>query len=673
MNIAPIESLHNPFYPLPRDYFTSTSYTDEDRRMLRVNACRQWLCQDFTPWQQADAKVYSLRFFVSYYLHPDPSSNFDPYFFKDAPLSTPAFHYDAVRLTGNSLNRCNIIVGPRGSAKSTLVKEINLLELISRPAWSIVYATSTSDNAEDAAITTKEQCYDNQRLFDDWAPEPEFGGKIKPTKGEGKTGYELFQLTNRSRLRSLSANSRLRGIRPHKFRLDDPEYDPSNSTPMSVIRSYMDRLVFKIALPMVLQAGAGIDWFATFVSRRHYAWLAMETRELAMPDGTIARIATDKRFNYWNRLFVRACEEIDDPREPTGRRMISYWPHLHPATHKERDLLGLPQGVETLVDVKERMGPSAFEAEMQGRPGTGDDGTYFGELDPKRHGYTFGDNTDAFFFTAPHKSATTITWHRGPDVVTMPLSYFCQYARLAITCDTSYTAKITSDFKVATVLALTPLNELFVLDMWAGRTSEPVLATNIFRLGEAWHVPSVHVEKIKGSINFFNSLIAIVRQGATDFVMNVKHLPRIIGFNPGMSEKVARISTLLPRFETGKIKLPLFRAPTHPWSDLFDQIASFNPDAERDGGLQNDDHIDTIQMWQFVYKGKPSNKNPLPAPDPAIKGHDDALARLKKGETKDTCGVPLGYYLDMRRLTSADVGEIKAHAVEKQVRAKSLV
>lgn len=145
--------------------------------------------------------------------------------------------------------------------------------------YTILYATSTNDNAKGTGQSIKDQFQNNSRIHDDWSEE--FNeGRIIPRRGEAPFGTELMQLRNGSWLRCISSESRQRGGRPRRYILDDPEYDPRASTSMSVLRSYMDSLLFKVVLPMVMRAGCGVDWLATFVSRRHYAWHALQTKKL---------------------------------------------------------------------------------------------------------------------------------------------------------------------------------------------------------------------------------------------------------------------------------------------------------------------------------------------------------------------------------------------------------
>ena len=292
---------NNPFYPLPPDY---PELSEDGQRKARINACRLWTIKDKEPKEIAEAFAASMRFFDLYYLHADQSVDFDPLFYDDNPLETPTFHYDILKQWAASPR--NICIAPRGSAKSFLVRKACLLRMISRPMFTILYATSTNDNARGTGQALKDQLMHNQRLQDDWNPEfPD--GRLVPKRGEAPFGTEMMQLRNGSWLRAISAESRQRGGRPRRYVLDDPEYDPKASTSMSLIRQYMDDLLFKVVLPMVMRAGCGVDWLATFVSRRHYAWHALQTEQNPAGD----TVASDPRFNLWSSMIVRAAYEGD--------------------------------------------------------------------------------------------------------------------------------------------------------------------------------------------------------------------------------------------------------------------------------------------------------------------------------------------------------------------------
>ena len=133
---------NNPFYPLPPDY---PELSEDGQRKARVNACRLWTTKDKTQKEIAESFAASMRFFDLYYLHADQSVDFDPLFYDDSPLETPTFHYDILKQWAASPR--NICIAPRGSAKSFLVRKACLLRMISRSMFTILYATSTNDNA----------------------------------------------------------------------------------------------------------------------------------------------------------------------------------------------------------------------------------------------------------------------------------------------------------------------------------------------------------------------------------------------------------------------------------------------------------------------------------------------------------------------------------------------
>jgi hypothetical protein len=150
---------------------------------------------------------------------------------------------------------------------------------------------------------------------------------------------------------------------------------------------------------------------------------------------------------------------------------------------------------------------------------------------------------------------------------------------------------------------VTPQNDLFVLDLWARQGQESELVKAVFAMADKWRCPTVHPETIRQGVSLYNALTSIVSTRAKDMA-GVEHLPKIAKLNPGIAEKQDKIAGLQFRFEHGKIKLPLWRRDQVPWRILFDQIESFNPEAQ-DGGLEKDD-------WP-------------PLQGPRCRGHQDAV------------------------------------------------
>ena len=622
---------HNPLYPLPED---SDSLTVEGQRMARINACRQWVLPSSDLKQRAVDFISSMRFFETYYLWPDPETDFNPLFFDDAPVGTPRGHLAIYKEWATS--RSSIAVAPRGYAKSSCIRKSILLQMLTRPAFSFIYATSSHDNAQQTSQIIKSQFTDNSRIFDDFAPDfPD--GRITPRRGEASFGLEMMYLKNGSWLRALSASSKQRGGRPRCYILDDPEYDPRASTSMAVLRDYVENLLFKIVLPMLTRPNTSVRWLATFVSRRHYAWHAMQTEK------TLQGVrAQDPRFEFWSRML------LDSEYEKAGK-LVSCWPEMWPLTRSDKELDPNAANLISLEEIKERIGNSVYLAEYRGRPGESGD-NFFPPLEREKHAWWLEDiNPD--FDTSPTTSNTRIVWGDKDGTKSMPIKDFLLNAHLFMAVDTSYTSNSDSDFKTAMVMAVNSDNCLFVLDMWAGQTPEDQLIRNVFRLADKWKVPSIHPEVVRESINLYQQLETMVRQRATEMT-GTTHLPRIMPLRVGMVKKEAKISGLLFRFEFGLIKLPTWRRMDQPWRELFDQIEQFNPEA-RDGGLAHDDHLDTMSMSALILKFR------IPKRLSYDVGGQAPMEMLKAGQyTKD--GVPVLAMLDFNQVSGEDMQELLA-------------
>tara|TARA_Y100001938_G_scaffold135254_1_gene196709 strand:+ start:17608 stop:19539 length:1932 start_codon:yes stop_codon:yes gene_type:complete len=627
MKVKWIEKKNNPFYPLPADY----NELDKDgQRQARVNACRLWLCPGRSKEEIAESFATSVKFFDLFYLCPDHEVDFDPLFYDDDPLETPTFHYDILRSWASS-NR-NITIAPRGSAKSFLVRKSCLLRMLARPMYTILYATSTNDNAKGTGQALKDQFLHNQRILDDWAPEfPD--GRIAPKRGEAPFGTEQMQLKNGSWLRAISAESRQRGGRPRRYVLDDPEYDPKASTSMSIIRQYMDDLLFKIVLPMVMRKGCGVDWLATFVSRRHYAWHALQTEESTSGE----RVATDPRFNLWSRMIVRAAYEGEDGE------LKSCWPAMWPSkkTGKDDDRV-------SLEEIKEIIGTANFLAEYMARPGESGE-SFFPAITKEKHGWWI-TQADEKLETNPRLSEAYIHWFEDQEEKRLPMNEFLNGTRLFMSVDTSYTATTDSDYKVACLMAVNSNNDLFVLDLWSGQCQESRLVQEIFKMADKWKCPSIHPEVIKQGIGLFHNIESIIKTRALDMA-GVTHLPAVKKLNPGQLDKASKIAALNLRFEHGKIKMPLWKRNKPQWARLLDQVEQFNPDA-KDGGLQHDDELDCVCMSQFILRGR------VRAPQKDPEAITDPIESLKEGRVKDSMGNPIAFGVDFRTTPMEDILEI---------------
>ena len=465
---------------------------------------------------------------------------------------------------------------------------------------------------------------------------PEFpDNRIIPRRGEASFGIELMYLKNGSWFRAISAESRQRGGRPRCYVLDDPEYDPRASTSMSVLRSYMDNLLFKVVMPMVTRPNTSIRWLATFVSRRHYAWYAMDTVE-----GVNGLKAKDSRFDHWNRMVIKAA--YHDEKD----KLISCWPEMWPVDRESKKTDPRLKDRISLEEIREMIGSANFASEYMADPGSSDE-TFFPELD-EQHSWTYSQ-VDNVLGESPWASNTLINWKGvGGTVHSKPLVAFLEESWVFMTIDTSWTSTKDSDFKVCTVMAATPDNELFVLDIWGGQCDENTLIKQVFLMADKWHVPSIRPEVVKQSISLYQNLDSIVKQRATEMV-KVDHLPKVVPLKVGMMSKEGRISALQFRFENGLIKFPLDRRMDKHWKELFDQIEGLNPEV-KDGGLAKDDHLDTVSMSGSILKGRIGRRQEEVFDDRTPEEH------IIDGNYQDENGIPYAYRLN--RLDPALLDEI---------------
>jgi hypothetical protein len=404
-----------------------------------------------------------------------------------------------------------------------------------------------------------------------------------------------------------------------------------------------------------MQPDCSCRWLATFVTKRHYAYSAMEVKQGA--DGVM--YAIDPRFNHWQRLLIRAA--YNDPE--TGKRQ-SCWDDMWPVDRAAKKLDPSRANRVSLEEIEERIGPRRFLAEYMAKPGEADDAYFRPEL--KEHGYWF-EEVDQALETNPRQSTASICWsHKKHGPKRMLVREFLNTAKLAITADTSFTASTTSDYKACILLALTPDNELFALDLWAMKTHEDTFISAIFKMTEKWGCPVVCPEVVKQGLTLYQSLLNICATKAAAENFGVTRPPAIMPIKPGNVEKQVRIAAGLAwRFENSLIKLPFHLKGNRPWNMLFDQIEGFNPDAA-DGGLQNDDCIDCLAMSQYAFKARPPRAMSLE------EDVTDPLEQMKEGRIHTKSGMPIAHGIDWSKVSVADMMEIVVKTAEPK-RGRTLV
>lgn len=601
----PLREQGNNLYPLPPDYF---DLDGEGQRQARVNACRQWLLHNEPGERElkAYAYEYSVRFFEGYYLTreagEDGSILFDPMFFR-SKLPTPGFHWAWRRCIARYRNF--MAAGPRGGAK-TFFHALNIIHWMSTcPMWGVTYATSANELAEEMGDRVKFQLYENRRINDDFAPE--YGSaSLKPRRSEGKQGMSSFKLTNRAEFFSTSSESRQRGLRPNKYVLDDPEWDPRKPEATERNAESTRRLIFDVALPMVQQAGTSLIWTGTYISLRHYLWQAMATDVVTLKDGRTVEVARNPRFRNWTRV-ITPCE-IDNP----DGTVSSIWPEMWPRDDAEKEALGLDPDTRTLVQIREELGDDVYNTEMKCQPGAAK-GAFFPPLTRERHGY-WVSNEDALFHSDPINSGARIHFisYKGNETIEQAMQLrdlIHAFPRVAL-CDATWSENINSDYRTCIICAVTDVNDLIVLDAWAKQTGEDEHTEAIMEMSQKWLASTIGVEGI-GAGKLLGSRLTSICKNRSQDVLGIHHWPSVYIFNPGITAKEVKIARIKWRFSHSKVKLPWHLLDTWPWGMLRSQIANFHPGI-RDGGLEKDDMLDTLSFTQYVIGGRPTQIDKTP-------------------------------------------------------------
>jgi len=362
----------------------------------------------------------------------------------------------------------------------------------------------------------------------------------------------------------------------------------------------------------------------------------METNQV-VENGKIVEVAKIPEFDFWQRRLVKACWQA-------GEKLVSCWPHMWPVDKEERESLGLDPSTKTLEQIKKIIGVANFNSEYLANPGS-DDTVYF-SLDERKHSWSvIQGSIDKEFGTNPKASKAVMKWFSGEEERSSTIEDFVKGCRLFIAIDTSKTARIDSDFKVATLMAVNKEHDLFVLDMWAAKCHPELLIEETFNMAERWGCRYISPERIDDGETLERTMRNIV------FRANQagRKMPVVKGFNPGYTRKEAKIGALLFRFEHGKIKFPFFMRMKKPWCDLFEQVEGFNPDVDN-GGLQHDDHLDTVSMSEYIMGAKI-----LRAPEDATQEETDVLKLIEKGETYTSDGTPLVQFLDLQNMPLEDL------------------
>lgn len=578
---VPHRSAGNPLWPLPPDY---DELTVDGQRAARINACMQYRFHwgprgsSQAEYQESLHKralvfVDCLNFFDRYYLWPDEEANHDPMFY-DQVVEPCALHY---QISYESfVNRALMQMLPRGLAKSTRkLVEIGFKSLTLYP-YSVIYTTSTHDIAMAQGERLRMQYKFNRRIVEDF-------GDLVPKKGDGSFNSRRMRLTNGFTGFFTSIESKQRGFRPMEYVLDDVEDDEKQNTDMEKVRAELDSTITKVIGPMLRRPNVRFHMMLTPISMQHLgARMAADILGLTLGD---------EFANHPSRKWTRIAHPILDEN---GR---SVWPSLYPTDEAEKVRLGLHPETETLADIETSIGSVAYASEYLLKPGRLD--AEFFKIDPVFNTYKVdGDPWWLDTETPLSRTDATLVFRRKKDDTErrIKVADLVNGRGTFMTVDSSYGSGPTSDWKVWHVLCRTHEGDILSLDMGAYKCTGPVFIREILEAADRWKCHTIYPEYVVSQREFCSTLENTAGE-ALSRNLGLDHVPRVKRLSVHNEPKASRIQSLGSWMDAGLIKLPADRVkvagPSDPYRHLENQIRSFNPQA-RDGGLANDDHVDTL-------------------------------------------------------------------------------
>lgn len=612
------DSIDNSLFPLPSDY---ESLTAKGQRLARLNACfMQETPEDF---------VAAWAFFRSYYLFP-PATPIGA-FYKHGVLPSPSAHYQIVYSV--AANQLNLVAAPRSFAKSTLMREINLLEVLTRPHWEIVMFLAKDAFVAEQMDIYKNMIEHNDRIRDDfqWYWSQVTGrASLKPIRGQGLWSNHVIKMTNGSSILGLPIMGAALGKRPHRIRFDDVERDKSLvKEPTEQIDAFRNMLM-NVVYPMA-EEGCGIDIFGTILSRRSFLYWMQKTSDPRIAD-------------HWARVLLAVKMNGTD-----------IW--------KEK------MGVEWQERQKATMGTAAFNTQYMNEPGTESDRVL--KLHDKLNTYAV-QSMDQALVTNPLASQATLVSHvltgyEGgtsdgrpiPSLVSRPFGEVVSKMYRFITVDFAPTVSESSDYSCIHVMGIENSkaykDTLWSLDLFLGKVRQRDLVQKVYQMAIQWKVRVVGVEAYGVQLELYERMRS--------------DLPELFGFGslppavipikfPPQIQKQDKIKGLEWRFSQFRVKLPWHRRTESGYGQLFKQIEDFTDDLAL---LQHDDAIDTLAMHQAI--GKPPIHD---APD-IVRKEDDLYHLLEMGRQRDSAGIPILAGIDINRIPPDVLRRARDKARSRQV------
>lgn len=538
-----------PLYPLPEDY---DSLTPQGQREARLSV----LCNHSSSVKFVEAWDFLRRTYLA--------GSKDQPFYKDGFCESPEFHFDMV--LGMSKYAMNAIAAPRGSAKSTVLMECAILLALTRPFYETMLLFSTDRQRTPRFETLMKQFQRNELIVEDF-------GNLVPKRGAGIWNHEHLELNNGAIISGQSVMGKKRGGRPRLLGMDDPENDPDSDSETSriAVLEKFETILFKQMIPMLKQ-GSCLFWIGTLIDRKSFLYRATT--------------GNDPRFDYWNRVVLRAIAY--DKKDKTKATVL--WPEMWP-----RDFL---------ESRREAIGPSAFASEYCNEPISDQDKILL--IDSRKNEYSV---EGVFDWTNPMANQNKVTWqereftedndHRIYKEYSKPYNELVRPMFRILLFD--YASGLTThhDYSCIAIAGFDKLGTMWVLEMWLGRAKDDTLMRLIYEMGLKWQVRVLGIESASIQIAFAESMqeYATEQSGQRGDHWRGKVFP--IKYPPRESKGEKIGSSLGWRFNSGRIKYPAHLQNEWPYDQLYAQTNDFTQDLAL---LQHDDALDTIAMSKYVVK-----------------------------------------------------------------------
>lgn len=555
---ACIRPAHSSSYPLPPKF--GDIKNEQERSWWRVNAC----CIQETPKDLAFAYCY----FFHQYLWPKEAG-----FLKDRRHPDP-FHYRIVHDIGQY--HFNAIGAPRHSCKSTLLKILYLLFLLTRRNYGIGHLTSRQKKYREALNDIRKQITNNPLILADF-------GKMKPKRGEETWSSDQLEMPfpYNNRLTGMSLDSRERGWHGELLGVDDAETDPDTE---EIIPEYVAKIDEKLRF--------------TYLSMVEIAPDDLHRREIAAVGRCVVMMGTVLGEQMvLNRILTAEPGGPYDAWNKWRFEQEVMGHYLSPSRWGKRS-----------TEIQRRvLGEDAFDAEKQNRPGKSQKGKW--EIHPLFHTYHI-DNDDGFV-DHPWESNALIRWALpdgcgGHSWRALQGYELVSSLSICILVDPHKIEKAgvakssSSDYTVLHVIGNNSDGVLWSLDLARGRYNDDEVLDELFKLCFRWKPTCIAMEVCGIYKRICDEIFLRLKERLLDSVGWIPY-PRDLGpFNRITESKARRIERISWRFSLNSIRFPWWRKNTYPYDQCWHEVENFTSDLSK---LKYDDIVDTIGLTPYVFSG----------------------------------------------------------------------